>query len=92
MTTKFLAGLAKAMQEIETVLSESFTRAQIFVKTVVVSDSDLFVHLNREFLMTGIDPLEKEMATHSSILAWKIPWVEESGSLQSMGSQRVGHD
>ena len=38
------------------------------------------------------DPLEKEMATHSSILAWKIPWMEESGRLQSMGSQRIGHD
>ena len=38
------------------------------------------------------DPLEKEMATHSSTLAWKIPWVEECGRLQSMGSQRVGHD
>ena len=38
------------------------------------------------------DPLEKEMATHSSILAWRIPWVEKSGGLQSMGSQRVGHD
>ena len=38
------------------------------------------------------DPLEKEMATHSSILAWRIPWTEESGRLQSMGSQRVGHD
>ena len=38
------------------------------------------------------DPLEKEMATHSSILAWKIPWLEEPGGLQSMGSQRVGHD
>ena len=38
------------------------------------------------------DPLEKGMATHSSILAWKIPWTEESGRLQSMGSQRVGHD
>ena len=36
--------------------------------------------------------LEKEMANHSSILAWKIPWMEESGRLQSMGSQRVGHD
>ena len=36
--------------------------------------------------------LEKEMATHSSILAWRIPWTEESGGLQSMGSQRVGHD
>ena len=37
-------------------------------------------------------PLEKEMATHYSILAWKIPWTEEPGGLQSMGSQRVGHD
>ena len=38
------------------------------------------------------DPLEKAMATHSSTLAWKIPWTEEPGMLQSMGSQRVGHD
>ena len=38
------------------------------------------------------DPLEKGMATHSSILAWKIPWTEESGRLQSIGLQRVGHD
>jgi len=38
------------------------------------------------------DPLEKEMAPHSSTLAWKIPWTEEPGRLQSMGSQRVGHD
>ena len=38
------------------------------------------------------DPLEKEMETHSSTPAWKIPWTEESGRLQSMGSQRVGHD
>ena len=38
------------------------------------------------------DPLEKEMATHSSTLAWKIPWMEEPGRLQSTGSQRVGHD
>ena len=38
------------------------------------------------------DPLEKAMATHSSILAWKIPWTEEPGGLQSMGLQRVGHD
>ena len=38
------------------------------------------------------EPLEKEMATHSSILAWRIPWTEEPGGLQSMGSQRVGHD
>ena len=38
------------------------------------------------------DLLEKEMATHSSILAWRIPWTEEPGRLQSMGSHRVGHD
>ena len=38
------------------------------------------------------DPLEKEMATHSSTLAWRIPWRKEPGRLQSMGSQRVGHD
>ena len=38
------------------------------------------------------DPLEKEMATHSSILAWRIPWTEEPGGLEYMGSQRVGHD
>ena len=38
------------------------------------------------------DPLEKEMATHSSTLAWKIPWTEEPGRLQSVGSQRVEHD
>ena len=38
------------------------------------------------------DPLEKALATHSSMLAWKIPWTEESGGLQFMGSQRVGHN
>ena len=38
------------------------------------------------------DPLEKEMATHSSILGWRIPWTQNPGELQFMGSQRVGHD
>jgi len=38
------------------------------------------------------DPLEKEMVTHSSVLAWRIPWMEKPGRLQSTGSQRVGHD
>ena len=40
----------------------------------------------------GEDPLEKEMAAHSSVLAWGIPWTEEPGGLPSMGSHRVGHD
>ena len=43
-------------------------------------------------ILGGEDPLEKEMTTHSSILAWKIPWTEESGGLQSMGLQRVRHN
>ena len=38
------------------------------------------------------DPLEEDMATHSSIIAWRIPWTQEPGKLQSMGSQTVGHD
>ena len=38
------------------------------------------------------DPLDKEMATHSTVLAWKIPWMEEPGRLQPIGLQRVGHD
>ena len=42
--------------------------------------------------LTWEDPLEKQMATHSSILAWRSPWTEEPSGLQSMGSQRVGHD
>ena len=42
--------------------------------------------------LRGEDPLEKEMANHSDILVWKIPWTEEPGGLQSMGSQRVRHD
>ena len=48
----------------------------------------------QEMQVTSLDreyPLEKEMATHSSILAWRTPWTEGPGGLQSMGSQRVGH-
>ena len=41
---------------------------------------------------TGFNPLEKEMATHCSTLAWRIPWTEEPDGLQTMGSQRAGHD
>ena len=43
-------------------------------------------------ILSQEDPLEEGMATHSSILAWRIPWTEESGGLQSMGLQRIGHD
>ena len=43
-------------------------------------------------LLSGEDPLEEEMATHSSLLSWRIPWTEEPGGLQSMGSHRVRQD
>ena len=50
-------------------------------------------HLLSDFTFTfHLHALEKEMATHSSVLAWRIPWMEEHGRLQSMGSLRVGHD
>ena len=46
----------------------------------------------QETQVQNLDPLEKEMATHSSILVWRIPWTEEPGRLQAMGSQRVRHN
>ena len=71
---------------------------------ILLSHTSLFSHLaqmvkrlptmqeTRVQSLSQEDPLEKEMAPHSSILAWKIPWMEEPGRLQSMGLQRVGHD
>ena len=56
------------------------------VKTSACNAGDLGSILEWE------DPLEKEMATRSSTLAWRIPWTEEPGGLQSMGLQRIGHD
>ena len=56
------------------------------VKNLPAKQEMWAVSLGRE------DPLEKEMATRSSILAWKIPWTEEPGGLQSRGSQRIGHN
>ena len=58
----------------------------------VLSASDLLYRSCEVQSLGQEDPLEEEMATHSSILAWKIPWTEEPGGLQSMGSQRVGHN
>ena len=54
-----------------------------------------FLLLMQETWVPSLDQevlLEKEMATHSSILAWRVPWTEEPGGLQSMGSQRIRHD
>ena len=65
----------------------------IYIYDLYIYGSDGSAMLETQVQSLGQeDPLEKEMATHSSTLAWKIPWTEEPGGLQSMGSQRVGHD
>ena len=70
--------------EPNTLLSTRSPRVQI--KNLPAMQETQVQFLGRE------DPLGKGMATHSSILAWKSPWTEEPGGLQSVGSQRVGHD
>ena len=65
------------------------------VRTSLVAQMVKHLPIVRETRVESLgreDLLEKEMATHSSILAWKISWMEDPGRLQSMGSQRVGHD
>ena len=78
------------------ILTKLENREVIFVtKTSLVAQTVKRLPKMREIWIQSLgqkDPLEKEMATHSSTLAWKIPWTEEPGGLQTMGSQRVGHD
>ena len=64
----------------------------ICVSICIWQENDLYTHTLFTILPYQEDSLQKEMATHSSILAWKIPWMEEPDRLQSMESQRVGHD
>ena len=61
-------------------------------KVLLYSSGNCIKYPMENNIKKSIYVLEKEMATHSSILAWKISWTEEPGRLQSMGSQRVGHD
>ena len=66
-----------------------------FVKAIMVAQTIKCLSTMQETQVRSLgqeDPLEKEMAIHSSTIAWKIPWTEEPGRLQSMGPQRVGHD
>ena len=72
--------------QLKVLLRKKKTLVAQMVKRLPITQEIRVQSLGRE------DPLEKEMATHSSTLAWKIPWAEEPGGLQSMGSQRVGHD
>ena len=58
----------------------------------MVMDREAWCAVHVDSILGEEEPLEKEMETHSSILAWRIPWMEEPGGLQSTGLQRVGHD
>ena len=66
----------------------------IFLSSKITADSDCSHEIKRHLLLGRkvMTSLNSVVATHSSILAWRIPWTEEPGRLQSMGSQRVGHD
>ena len=70
----------------EVTMSEGFPGGSV-VKNLTASAGDMGLIPD-----PGRSPLEEDMATNSSILAWRIPWTEEPGSLQSMGLQRVGHN
>ena len=75
-------------------MSSSFLHKYLFMEdwaSLVAWSVKNLVQETRVRSLCKEDPLEKEMANHSSSLAWKIPWTEELGGLQSMGSQRVGH-
>ena len=76
-------------------MSLLFNTLSRFVRTSLVAQTVKHLPTMRETWVQSLgweDLLEKEMATHSSILAWEIPWTEEPGGLQSMGLQRVRHD
>ena len=76
-------------------LSVVFNMLCIIIWTSLVAQTVKRLSTMRETWVRSLgreDPLEKEIAIHSSTIAWKIPWTEEPGRLQSMGLQRVGHD
>ena len=86
-------GDSKALRELQSPLY--FVGTLLYDMTSLVAQTVRRLPTMQESRVQSLgqeDLLEKEMATHSSILAWKIPWMEEPGRLQSMGSQRVGHD
>ena len=80
---------------IEKEVKHKYLAAFIMVHVSLVAQMVKSLPAMKETRVQGLgweDPLKKEMATHSSILVWEIPWTEEPGGLQSMGSQRVGHN
>ena len=89
----FHIGEKKAYSHCHAWIWISFDRAHLWTSLVAQMIMNLpEVQETQIWVLSGEDPLEKGMATHSNILAWRIPWTEESGGLQSIGLQRVRHD
>ena len=84
--SKTLIELQSPLYFVRTLLYDTTSLVAQMVRRLPTMQETRVQSLGQEYL------LEKEMATHSSILAWKIAWTEEAGRLQSMGSQRVRHD
>ena len=79
----------------DNIQSFNYLSIYIYIWTSLIAQSVKNLPIVQETWVRSLGqeaPLEKEMATHSNILAWKSSWTEEPGGLQSMGSQRVGHD
>ena len=82
-------------QRLRNIINFTFEFGHMFLCASLVAQRLKYLPAMQETWVWSLiweDPLEKEMATHSSILAWRIPWTEEPGGLQSTGSRRVGHD
>ena len=86
MVAQRIWGACGEEHEVNWMVLNSMLKAAQMVKNLPVMQETRVRSLGLE------DPLEKEMATHSCTLAWKIPWTEERGRLQSIGLQNVGHD
>ena len=92
---KIVGKSLEAIKRQEWILLQRFQGEHSPTETSLVAQMVKHLPIMRETRVQSLgqeDPLEKEKATHSSTLAWKIPWIEEHGRLQPMGSQRVGHD
>ena len=83
-------SLAFSVEESRRLSLDFFKKSLTFLTIIIsVNSPHPLKWINSYVVLEGKDPLEKGMATHSSMLAWRIPWTEELGGLQSMGSQRV---
>ena len=94
-TEQFISGRILQCRFIKSASKPQFSLLSGMISTKLVAQTVKCLSAMRETWVGSLgreDPLEKEMATHSSTLAWKIPWMEEPGRLWSMGSLRVGHD